>query len=272
MVLNHTLAPTLTVLLLWMGWGLSTLTPQVEVRQTSFDIEGEYTWACSCDIVCPCIFGSPNTTDDCHFPMAYHLVRGRYGNLTLSGLNLVWMSLEGPRPLIKTFMEGEAVGAMFLDRRATEAQRKALVDIFTRIRGRFYKKIYPPRIVEIHYLVNGDQRAVRIPDILDLQLELVRHQGKPIQIINAPYWTPRVSVGRALTHVYSDNALGYAWDLKGKYGDYASFHWTDKSDLYKGLLERWKKDHPDEVSLLPPNHPGRTCRPSGIVDQKRSQR
>ncbi|MBI3948837.1 MAG: DUF1326 domain-containing protein, partial [Acidobacteria bacterium] len=247
------------LLLLLIGLGLSTLADQSDVQQTPFDIEGEYTWACSCDVVCPCAFGSPNTTDNCQFPMAYHITRGTYGDLDVSGLNVVWMSLEGPKPLIKTFMEGKAVGAILIDDRASEKQQKALVDLFTRIRSRFYKKIYPPRVVPIQYSAEGDQRLVKIPGLLDLQLDLVRNNGKPVEIINAPYWVRRFYVGRALKHVYTDKALGYSWDLKGQYGDYGSFHWTDQSDLYKGLLDKWKADHPEEPSEVDQGRSTLTC-------------
>lgn len=48
---------------------LLTLTLLVEPQEpqaepTPFDVEGECVWACSCDVVCPCVFGSPNTTDN----------------------------------------------------------------------------------------------------------------------------------------------------------------------------------------------------------------
>ncbi len=236
----------LTAALVFVGLALSLWSSPAEkdVQPTSFEIEGEYTWACSCDVVCPCVFGSPNTTDNCQFPMAYHLTAGHYGSVDLAGLNLVWMSLEGPKPLIQTFMEGKAVGAIFVDQDASPAQRKALVDIFTRIRGRFYERIYPPRAVPIEYRAEGERRAIKIPGLLDLELDLLRRDGKPVEILNAPYWVPRFYAGRAVKHVYRDDALGYHWDYTGKYGDYARFHWTHKTDLYRGLLERWRKDHP----------------------------
>jgi len=231
----------LLLLLLTLTLLMEPQEPQAE--PTPFEVKGEYVWACSCDVVCPCIFGSPNTTDNCRFPMVYHIVKGSYGDVDLSGLNLVWMSLEGPKPLLKTFMEGKAVGAILVDDRATAAQQQALLDIFIRIRGRFYSKIYPPRVVPIHYRAEGEQRWVTIPGLLELQLDVVRNNGKPVEIINAPYWTPRFYAARAIKHIYTDEALGYQWDLTGKYGDYAGFHWTDKTDLYKGLLDKWQQEH-----------------------------
>lgn len=244
---RQTVLPAL-LLLFVLALSISLASHQASPEQIPFDIEGEYVWACSCDVVCPCAFGSPNTTENCQFPMVYHITRGTYGDLDLSGLNLVWMSLEGPKPLIKTFMEGKAVGAIFVDDRASAVQQQALLDIFMRIRSRFYRKIHPPRVVPIYYRAEGEQRLVTIPGLLELQLDLVRNNGKPVEIINAPYWTPRFLVGRALKHTYTDEALGYQWDFTGKYGDYSGFHWTDKTDLYKGLLNKWKKDHPETTS------------------------
>lgn len=248
MVLMRRILAAAAVFLLPAGVGLSLFSLSAAEQPRPFEVRGEYTWACSCDVVCPCTFGSPNTGDQCRFTMAYHLHEATYGNLDLSGMNLVWMSLEGPTPLIRTFMEGKAVGAIFVDERASEAQREALVDVFMRVRGPFYQKVFPARAVAIQYLAEGDRRVVRVPGVLDLQLDLIRNNGKPVEIINAPYWAPRFFVGRATRHTCTDETLGYQWDLKGKHGDYGAIHWTDKMDLYKGLLEKWKADHPDETT------------------------
>jgi hypothetical protein len=63
--------------------------------QSRWQIVGDYFENCSCDVACPCVF-SPGpflsakpTQGVCQVAMAFHVDQGRYGEVTLDGLNAV---------------------------------------------------------------------------------------------------------------------------------------------------------------------------------------
>src|SRR5438046_9167008 len=59
-------------------------------------IKGEYLENCNCEVLCPCLLGPRNskggamarpTEGHCDVPMVFHIVRGNYGAVDLSGTN-----------------------------------------------------------------------------------------------------------------------------------------------------------------------------------------
>jgi len=57
---------------------------------TSWQLSGDYCETCSCDFLCPCApsnLAAQPTKGSCHFAMVFHIDQGRYGNLTMDGLN-----------------------------------------------------------------------------------------------------------------------------------------------------------------------------------------
>ena len=57
---------------------------------TNWQIRGSYFETCSCDYLCPCISShmtAQPTRGHCDFAMVYHIDQGRYGNVTLDGIN-----------------------------------------------------------------------------------------------------------------------------------------------------------------------------------------
>jgi hypothetical protein len=94
--------------------------PQWQLIGDWFDI-------CSCDIPCPCTFAQAPTNNTCDGMLVWHIRQGRYGNVTLDGLNLLALSyFEG------NVWAGDVKASMgfFMDERADEPQRAALQSIF----------------------------------------------------------------------------------------------------------------------------------------------
>src|SRR2546422_433573 len=89
----------------------------------SWHVSGDWFDACKCRIPCPCTFAQPPTEGDCEGILAYHIREGRFGDVSLDGLNVVALgSFEGNiwDPDTKATM-----GAV-IDERADEQQRGAL--------------------------------------------------------------------------------------------------------------------------------------------------
>ncbi len=66
-----------------------------EASVPSWSFTGDYFENCNCTVVCPCLFStnapltSSPTEGACEVAFAFHLERGRYGDVTLDGLNVV---------------------------------------------------------------------------------------------------------------------------------------------------------------------------------------
>lgn len=97
---------------------------------------GDWFNVCKCNIPCPCTFAQTPTYGDCDGIMAYHIKEGNYGEVSLSGLNvLVLDSFKG------NVWAGDGTTkvnvAIFFDEKASEQQRNALNMIFSGRAGGF---------------------------------------------------------------------------------------------------------------------------------------
>src|SRR5215813_6403221 len=105
--------------------------------QTRWQLVGDYFENCSCDVVCPCLvspgpFMSAKPTQGfCQVGIAFHVDQGRYGEVTLDGLNVVVIARSPGGPMA----EGNWTVAVYLDERADVRQRQALQTIFTGAAG-----------------------------------------------------------------------------------------------------------------------------------------
>ena len=90
-------------------------------------IVGDFVDFCKCRVPCPCTFGQPPTEDDCEGIIGYRIREGNYGDVDLSGLNLVGVArFEG-----NIWDEDVRLDmGMIVDERADERQREALQTVF----------------------------------------------------------------------------------------------------------------------------------------------
>src|SRR5262245_29215763 len=90
-------------------------------------VVGDWFDVCNCTVPCPCTFAQAPSEGDCEGILAWHIREGRYGEVTLDGLNIVGIgSFEG------NIWAGEAKVrmGMYIDDRTDESQREALQIIF----------------------------------------------------------------------------------------------------------------------------------------------
>jgi hypothetical protein len=204
--------------------------------QTHWQLEGDYFENCNCDIVCPCLFsaGAPMTAQPtagaCEVPFAFHIDRGRFGDASLDGLNVV-VIFRTPGVM----SAGNASVALYLDQRADDRQREGLQAIFTGTVGGPLGALAPliatvlgVKTVPITFTKDGLHRAVEIPGIMRVGVRAVPSMNPEgaILVSNAHPFNMEslaIAVGDA-GNQWED--YGMRWDNSGKNGHYASIRWS----------------------------------------------
>ncbi len=92
-----------------------------------WQITGDFVDFCKCAVPCPCSWGRPPSEGDCDGIIAWHVREGRYGDVSLDGLNVAGLGhFEG-----NIWDDDVKMSAGFVvDERADERQREALQAIF----------------------------------------------------------------------------------------------------------------------------------------------
>src|SRR4249920_1841769 len=109
----------------------------METDIPSWTLSGDWFDICNCNIPCPCTFAQTPSYGDCDSVLVYHIKRGRYGKVSLDGLNVLALSyFKGNIWAGNT----KASIAVFFDERASEEQRDGLNMIFTGKAGGFMAK------------------------------------------------------------------------------------------------------------------------------------
>jgi len=209
-----------------------------EASIPSWSISGDYFENCNCAVVCPCLFStnapltSSPTEGACEVAFAFHLERGRYGDVALDGLNAVLIA-RTPGPM----GAGNWSAALYLDERADAGQRDALQAIFTGAAGGtmgafapLISEVLGVTAVPIAWRKEGKRRAVEIPGVMRLAVRAVPSvmgEDRELVAVNAHPFAPD---GVALA-VGEDGSTwtdyGMRWDNSGKNGHYAAIAWSN---------------------------------------------
>ncbi len=202
-----------------------------------WEFTGDYFENCNCDVVCPCLF-SPNppmtsspTEGHCDVGFGFHIDRGTYGGVALDGLNAAIVG-RSPGPLA----EGNLSVALYLDERANAGQREALQAILSGGAGGPMGVLAPMigtilgvKAVPITYRIAGKQRAMEIPDVLQMSVHALPSLNPESEIwaeTGHPFAPTRLAmaVGDAGS-TFKD--YGLQFDNSGKNGHYAPIRWSN---------------------------------------------
>lgn len=141
----------------------------------NWSMKADYVETCNCDYGCPCNFNGFPTYGFCRALVFYHLRSGNYGNVMLDGVDVI---LAGSWP--KAIHEGNGTMQLFVSKKATIDQRKAVLDIFSgRAKGDgpfaifagTYKYLLEPQFVDIVAKVDGKKSSFSVPGVIDVQVE-----------------------------------------------------------------------------------------------------
>jgi hypothetical protein len=197
---------------------------------TQWKLTGTYFETCNCEAACPCAFMSPPTEGVCHAIVAWHIKHGTFGKIMLDGLNVALL-VDAPGKMT----ESKWTAGAYVDDKASEAQKDALLTIFTGQAGghpavlaSFIGELLGIKSVPIHYQGDGKNRSFRIPGIADAELEALEGQdGKPITIENHPICiAPGIPATVARSKHFKLSDYGYDWKLSGRNGYLSDFSYS----------------------------------------------
>lgn len=189
----------------------------------SWEVEGVMSDACQCEVFCPCEFLSKPSFGHCDDAAILHIGKGRHGDVKLDGLKVAVVSAspEGQRLV-------DAVGSLtfariMVPRDVTDAQRDALADVARRVFGAWVGKsarISPDEgveRVELTATVDGYRHVVKVPGVLDLEIEpVIGGDGKsPVVLKNNAFTAVGfgdVVVSQSKVYRYKDAARDWKYD------------------------------------------------------------
>jgi hypothetical protein len=193
----------------------------------SWQLKGTYFETCNCDVACPCVFLSRPTEGECRVLVAWHVDQGKDGEVDLSGLNVA-MAIHSPGHMMETKWRA----ALYLDERASQAQKDALTRIFAGQAGghpealaSFVGDVLGVASVRIDYQAAGRKRSLSIPDTVSAEIEAIEGQGGgDVTISGHPLCVapgePAV-VARSKRLDYTDHHM--TWAISDSNGFYSPF-------------------------------------------------
>lgn len=193
-------------------------------------LAGTYFESCNCASACPCVFLSKPTEGDCTVLLGWHIDKGKDGDVDLGGLNVA-LAVYSPGHMLQTQWKA----AVYVDERASEAQRNALLRIFggqagghpARLAGHI-GEILGVKTVPIQFRAEGASHSLKIPGIADVEIATVNGQNdRPITISGHPLCIAPgfpVTVARSKKLTYADH--GMSWNLSDRNGFFAPFEYA----------------------------------------------
>jgi len=191
---------------------------------------------CSCAYACPCMF--ENGPDNCALAAVYHLDHAVYQGTDVSGLSMISIdgaidAHGGSACCAKPNMKGMAMkthaepGVVYLDARATPAQKSALLGLLE-AHGEWPGPGRPVKSVPIRFVKTAHGYKTTVPGLFDGEAaQVMSRNGASITVdgvgfAEGPHWV----VGRSVVNDLHDAGLGLRWHLPGTNGSWSQFRWS----------------------------------------------
>lgn len=202
---------------------------------TAWTIKGEYSEACSCRYLCPCITSNATgeaSEDFCDFAMTYRIDAGRYGTVGLDGVTFAVVAQSK-----KIMAAGGWIVGVIVDAQASAAQVEAITAIASGGAGGPLAALAPLvgefRGVERHpirFELDGPRRAVTVAGTLEYEIQgvpSVSVNGECLAIDNTFHpANSRLHLATAAKNLIA--CFGISWYDTGsqRNGHFAPFAWS----------------------------------------------
>lgn len=193
----------------------------------SWKLDGTYMEACNCKSACPCVFLSEPTEGECTALLGWHVGKGHFGDVRLDDLNVA-AALHSPGNMA----ESKWRLALYLDDRANEQQKQALITIFSgqvgghpAVLADHVGEMLGVRSVPVEYLSEGKRHSLRIGDVGRAETESVTGQNDADVVIT----NPPLAVAPGYPQVCDKSSevkyrdYGYDWTISDRNGFHSPF-------------------------------------------------
>jgi hypothetical protein len=161
--------------------------------------------------------------------LAFHIDEGDFNGVSLENLNFM-VAVYTPGVM----GAGNWITALYVDERATDAQRHAMDRILSGDLGGPMARFIPltsdfrgTSYCSISYQSTGNSRSVSIPGVIDFNVEGIkagRRRGV-MRIVNTGHpVNSTLALAQGTASTYTDHGMN--WDNTGKNGHYAPFDWS----------------------------------------------
>ncbi len=140
-----------------------------------WNFKADYIETCNCDFGCPCNFNGFPTYGFCRALVLHHIREGQYGDTNLADIDVV-SAASWP----KAIHEGNGTCQLFITKKASADQRKAILSIFSgeaKGEGSFaifaptFKYVLEPQFVDMNVRIDGKKSSFTIPGVLEAGIE-----------------------------------------------------------------------------------------------------
>jgi hypothetical protein len=200
---------------------------------TPWEIKATEFVNCNCSYGCPCQFNALPTYGHCEAASAFQIKEGHYGDVKLDGL-----VMGGVFQWPGAIHEGRGKAQPFIDERADDKQREALLKIMSgqdtdpmatifAVFASTLEKVYDPIFAPVQFEVDVEARKGRVvvPGLMEVRGEPIKnpvtgteHRAR----IDIPHGFEYeiAEIGSATTKTQGNIQL----DLKSTYGQFAHLH------------------------------------------------
>jgi hypothetical protein len=198
-----------------------------ESKPAAYQIQGEEAEGCECDSVCPCVWEKDVTFQDCRSVLVWHVQKGSHGATDLGGRTFALALLHSGRNVVQAM--GHWEGTIYVDDRASEEQKKAIVAICSSRWGKAFSKV-DVKSAPIEFRKEGDRRTALVGQIAVLKISGIKgSDGKVPSIENPPFAIiPKLYCAKAETHTFDDGTT--KWDFSGRNGFYGPFEYKGETN------------------------------------------
>jgi hypothetical protein len=237
----------LSILVILMAFGAISLAAESAAPATKsvpWKITGQLEEACTCDMACPCWFGSKPSKMSCGGGEFLFIQKGTYGNTAIDGLTVGMMG-ESPdgRAMMESMGEWKFL-YVYIDEKANKEQQDALKAIASQTLPVEASKKVEWRVVPITRAINGKEHKITLGQYGSFSGHLIEGGlGGSTRITNAPGADPihqTYEQGSTTALKYSD--AGASYDVSGSNYMYGTFEVNNEQyeKFAAGLAQKMK--------------------------------
>ena len=181
---------------------------------------------CECDSVCPCVFSKDTTHGDCRGLFVWSFNEGHSGGVDLAGVKLAAALTKSGANMEKAL--GKWTGIIYVDDKATEAQKNAVVDIMKAEMGAAFAKV-DVKTAAIDIKRQGDSHEVTVGKVGSLKIKGIKGANGQVMILEnppSPIAPPKLWCATSEANTYDDGMT--KWDFKGRNAFYTDLELKSK--------------------------------------------